>query len=453
MSYSHYNRTSNNAGYRSGGTRGTRNPPYRTSANIVSLPPDRDLMEGLRSVAIRTISKPHVDVSSGNAIKPENVKYIGSYNWEEKSTPTITVPGSPPEWRGRPFPYRVPFDTDVRFVDQNGYRMDEASCLLPIFRAVDIVAEENADTSLDWGDVDIVTDRNGLRKLMRWLQYTPGPEKEAPKEFRIDLQLGGKKTVLMNRWEKRTRENADPPKSGCGLNFERESTTPTKGCEKSTGHHRIVQQDMGGLKMIVRFEVDACIPGPASESTTSTTRATTERTAATRATSSNVDDLTDMLSGLDVSRGTSTSVMSTISQSADITVIRAGIQRSQSSIVELTTRSARYIDGFDWEEQYPQLLLSSTPHLFLAVHDRGVFQNVIKHQLGTTEFRRVENDSKIQKRFRQLVAVLRTVQSLVKEHGARGRLSLVCRDGRLEVFERTSDQRMVPDSDLERFGV
>ena len=94
MSYSHYNRSTNNAGYRGGGIRGTRNPSYSTSANIVSLPPDRDLMEGLRSVAIQTISKPQVNVSTGNPIKPENVKYVGSYNWEEESMPTITVPGT-----------------------------------------------------------------------------------------------------------------------------------------------------------------------------------------------------------------------------------------------------------------------------------------------------------------------------------------------------------------------
>ena len=206
--------------------------------------------------------------------------------------------------------------------------------------------------------------------------------------------------------------------------------------------------------MIVRCEVDACIPDPASEpATTTTARATASRTAAGSTTSTNVDELSGMLSGLNVSRGTSTSTMSPITESADITVRRAGIQRAQSSIVELTTRSARYVDEFDWAEQYPQLLLSSTPHLFLAVHERGVFQRIIKHQLGTTEFRRVENDSKNQRRFRQLVAVLRTIQNLVKEHGARSQLSLVCRDGRLEVFERTSSERIVPDSDLERFGV
>ena len=212
-------------------------------------------------------------------------------------------------------------------------------------------------------------------------------------------------------------------------------------------------KNMGGLKIIVRCEVDACIPEPASESAARTTRTTASRTARPSATSSNVDDLSDMLSGLNVSRGASTSTVSPVTQSTDISVIHAGIQRPQSSMVELTTRSARFIDGFDWAEQYPQLLLTSIPHLFLAMHERGVFQGIKRHELGTEEFRRVENDSKIQKGFRQLVAVLRTVQSLVKEHGARGRLSLVCYDGRLEVFERTSDQGTVPASDLERFGI
>lgn len=127
------------------------------------------------------------------------------------------------------------------FVDQNGYRMGRASSLLPLLRAVDVVAEENADTSMDWPALDVVSDRNGPRKLMRWLQYDADLDAEPPKDFRIDLQLGGRKTVLMHRWEKRTRENAEPPRSGCGFNFEKDSTRAAAGCERGTGHHRIVQ--------------------------------------------------------------------------------------------------------------------------------------------------------------------------------------------------------------------
>ncbi|RDX48823.1 hypothetical protein OH76DRAFT_630773 [Lentinus brumalis] len=443
-----YTSRGSNYGGSTRGSRGSSN--YRsTTTRDPTLPPDRDLMEGLGRDAVRTLSKPSVDSSKGDPVKPEDVQYLGSYNWVEEVQPTIIVPGSPPEWRNRPFPYRVRYDTGVRFVDQNGFRMAGESCLLPLFRAVDIVSEDNADTTIDWSAVDIVTDRNGLRKLMRWLQYSGADSGEPLKEFRIDLQLGGKKTVLMHRWEKRTREIATPPRSGCGINFERESTSPAKGCERSTGHHRIVQYDFDGLKMVVRFEVDACLPQPSG----TTTRTSKSQQASTRTTSgpTDIDSLTDIMSSLNVASATSASPPS---KAADITVIRAGTQVPQSSIVELTTRSEKYIDEFSWAEQYPQLLLSYTPHLFLAAHDRGTFERLIEHKLGSEELRNIENNARIQRSFRQLAATLRTVQELVKDQGQRGRLTLVCQpDGSLKVYKRASQQGLLADSELERFGV
>ncbi|KAI0738902.1 hypothetical protein C8Q80DRAFT_1112906 [Daedaleopsis nitida] len=450
-SYSTRGRGSSYRG-RGGGYSSYRPPTH------VSLPPDRDLMEGLRPTAVHTLSKPTAGASASAgaaAVKPQNVEYIGSYSWVDEAQPTIIVPGSPREWLERAFPYRVAFDTGVRFVDQNGYRMGaRASCLLPLLRAADVVAEENADTSMDWAAVDVVTDRNGLRKLMRWLQHDRTTSEEPLKEFRIDLQLGGRKTVLMHRWEKRTRENAEPPRTGCGFNFERESTRPAAGCERGTGHHRIVRYDFGGLKMVVRFEVDACIPQPrAGGAPTSPTRTQPASPRKSTATSANVDSLTDLLANLGVSSQSNAATSSTESAS-DITVIRAGSQVPQRALVELTTRSAKYVDAFDWKEQYPQLLLSGTPHLFLAVHDRGMFERIKKHELGTAELRRtVESSPQTQGAFRRLGEALRAIQRLVVEHGPRTRLSLVCRDGALEVFVRTGTEGGLPESELERFGV
>ncbi|KAI0354854.1 hypothetical protein OH77DRAFT_1404162 [Trametes cingulata] len=444
---SYYNSRGTTSGYGRGRAGGGYSSQYSTRERPATLPPDRDLKAGLRPQAVRTLSKPQPAASTGRSIKPENVKYIGSYNWVEETDPTIIVPGSPPIWQDKPLPYRIPFDTGVRMIDQNGYRMGDKSCLLPLFRAVEIVAEENADTSLDWRTIDIVTDRNGLRKLMRWLQHSDSSFGEPLKEFRIDLQLGGNKTVLMHRWEKRCREIATPPKSGCGISFERQTTSPAPGCQRSTGHHRIVRYEFGGLKMVVRFEVDACTAQP--RQTTSPPRTST----ATRITSSrttnaaeNVDSLADALAGLGVSTSTSNT-----SSSDAISVIRAGTQVPQSTIVELVTRSKKYVDQFDWAEQYPQLLLSSTPHLLLGVHDRGTFERVKKHALGSAEMRHVETDPRIQRAFGQLVAVLRTIQALVKERGERGRLSLVCQDGVLKVYERTSDAGCLTESELARF--
>ena len=103
--------------------------------------------------------------------------------------------------------------------------------LLPLITAVNKRAE-GKEGKFDWASVDFVTDRNGLRKLMRWIG---GGD---VRDFRIDLQLAGEKTVLFNRWEKRTRESFDG--RTFGFSFEKASTEVAPGCRDSTGHHRII---------------------------------------------------------------------------------------------------------------------------------------------------------------------------------------------------------------------
>lgn len=103
--------------------------------------------------------------------------------------------------------------------------------LLPLITAVNKRSEGNKD-KFDWASVDFVTDRNGLRKLMRWVGGG------SDRDFRIDLQLAGEKTVLCNRWEKRTRERFTG--RTFGFSFEKASTEVAPGCRDSTGHHRII---------------------------------------------------------------------------------------------------------------------------------------------------------------------------------------------------------------------
>jgi len=108
--------------------------------------------------------------------------------------------------------------------------------LLPLLKAVDAkTLEDPSQPEIDWPSIDFVTDRNGLRKLLRWINPPP----DGTKDFRIDMQLAGKHTILFSRWEKRHREES---KSWTyGLNFEKASTTPAEGCTRSTGYHRIVK--------------------------------------------------------------------------------------------------------------------------------------------------------------------------------------------------------------------
>ena len=105
--------------------------------------------------------------------------------------------------------------------------------LIPLFRAVDIMEQEREGPKLDWSGVDIVSDRNNLRKLLAWIQGSD-------ESFRIDLQLAGPWTVLFHRWETRASDESD--RRGFGDSFERASTKPHPGCERATlaGHHRII---------------------------------------------------------------------------------------------------------------------------------------------------------------------------------------------------------------------
>jgi hypothetical protein len=107
------------------------------------------------------------------------------------------------------------------------------SVLLPLVAAVNKQMKGKNNPAFDWSSVDIVTDRNGLRKLTRWVGGDA-----AIRDFRIDLQLAGEKTVLMNRWEKRNREMYSG--KTFGFSFEKASTEPAPCCKESTGHHRIV---------------------------------------------------------------------------------------------------------------------------------------------------------------------------------------------------------------------
>ncbi|THH19456.1 hypothetical protein EUX98_g8774 [Antrodiella citrinella] len=411
----------------------------RKRANPVVL--DRDINGGLLPTPLKTLNKPSPSPSSAAPIEVKDLVYVASYNWVEAPKPTIIVPGSPSEWQSPITPFRVQPDTGISFVDQAGYRIPTMP-LLPLFRAADIMTTENSDADIDWGTLDFVTDRNNLRKLLRCLNDFDG----TAKDFRIDMQLAGKKTVLFNRWEKRFQENMSGKTFGFG--FEAATTRKVRGCEASIGHHRIVKYHMDDLNLVVRFEVDACMPRPPQSKVEATSKAPKPAPP-----SSNVDDLSDLLSGLNVS---STSASPTVaptttgSSPSDVTIIRAGYEVAQSAIIELTTRSERNVDNIDWTENFPQLFLSQTAHHILGIHARGTFHRVETRRLDSPDLQSVEG--KCQRAFKRLKTMLKVIQDLVVEYGERGRLSLVYQGGILKVYKRDSEASCLPDDVMERFN-
>jgi hypothetical protein len=406
-----------------GASTGSRQRPMSFAAPRISqesLPPDLDIMDGLINTALQTIDIPD-DNEDQNDVAISDCSFIGSYNWLKGDAPTILVPGSPPLWQNRAVPYTIPPDTGVYFSDQNGYRMPKA-VLLPLIMAVHKQTEASKKGPFDWTSVDIVTDRNGLRKLSRWVGG------EDVRDFRIDLQLAGDKTVLMNRWEKRNREVF----SGrtYGFSFEKASTIPAPGCRDSTGHHRIIAYDFNGLKMVVRFEVDACIPPPAKYP---------------RKSISSIDELTNSLNAITLSQSAARS-------SQHLTVLEGGAEVAPTAVVELVTRSQINMktNEYNWKEAYPQLFFSQTAHHFLAIHHRGRFTEIRKSKLNSEELQQIASECQVV--LKKVRKTLDVIKAIVVEHGKAGRVSLVCRKGKLGVYLRTSDESCLPESALRLFA-
>ncbi|KAI0783480.1 hypothetical protein C8Q75DRAFT_435704 [Abortiporus biennis] len=377
----------------------------------------RDLDEDLNLTLLCTIPRPEIHGDSGQGnLEIENLVCIGSYSWIDGDIPTILVPGAPRVWTNKTLPYHVEHDS-WGFIDQNACRFPLYP-LLPLFKAVEVGEGELGEKEkVDWAEVDFVTDRNNLRKLLRWVSG----KARGKQDFRIDTQLAGKRTVLFTRFEQRVI--AMRGGSGFGSNFEKVSTKPVPGCERTTGYHRIVKYNIDGLVLVVRFEVDACLED--------------DKVPNLEPNQPEVDALSGSMAGLAVSE--SPPFPPEIPPN-DLNIIRAGTAVSQKNIIELSTRSK---SGIEWEEVYPQLFLSQTPHFFMATHKDGEFHTLRKERMESSQMMqmREKHDTK----FRMLASALRSIQNLVADHGKNGRLSLLLRERELKVYERESKAGCLPD--------
>jgi hypothetical protein len=127
------------------------------------------------------------DLKGAEDVKVKYLQYVGSYNMTNDDNPTIIVPGerhsmtqrnrltmnegSPPEWREPLLPLTVSNDSMLSgtiSVSQDHPSRFPSARLLPLFASVDAIAKSSAVNPLEWSAVDFVSDRNALRKLLRW---------------------------------------------------------------------------------------------------------------------------------------------------------------------------------------------------------------------------------------------------------------------------------------------
>ncbi|KAH9020498.1 hypothetical protein EDB85DRAFT_2153026 [Lactarius pseudohatsudake] len=396
-----------------------------------NLPPEPDLKEGLDTTKIIQKIPAPPRPKAPEYFPIDNVKYVASYNWVEAEKPTMVVPGSPAIWTERAVPFTLEPDASSVYVDQNTAQLSQYP-MLPLFTAADAIHDQDAAPPVDWPSMDVVTDRNGLRKFLRWLNPSPG---RAVRDFRIDVQLVGTKTLVLSRWESPTPEVNNGRSFGHA--FEAATTCPAPDCP-SSGHQRVITYDMFNMKMVVRFGVDACLPSPDSGVATTST------------------DDSDLADALDRVKIQQTSIPTTTSPTIDI--VRAGTQVPQDALVEVVSRSVYYLDQLDWNELYPQLALSQTPALRMGVHERGEFKELREWQLEGAGTRVATRQSETQRgadvqdlsaqhretavQIVRLARLLQDVQTLAiaRGPGPAGGFSLVCEGGKLHVYARKVDE-------------
>ncbi|KAJ6787649.1 hypothetical protein PWT90_06884 [Aphanocladium album] len=179
------------------------------------------------------------------AVTTAAFELVCTYNWQEHDSLKASVPGHAPLWQPPSLPFEIPKDDSSIRVKEGAVRLPEYPFEI-VFRATEIV-----NPQFSFHDVDVVVNRNSLRKL---LEFCDGKVSES---FKVNLLLV-KNTLFIERCESSAVKLLyGSAQSGWGRNFEKACTT-SKGRDESQGHHRVLCYPIGEIRCVVRFEVDAC---------------------------------------------------------------------------------------------------------------------------------------------------------------------------------------------------
>ncbi|RYP23177.1 hypothetical protein DL765_001262 [Monosporascus sp. GIB2] len=312
-----------------------------------------------------------------------------TYNWIEKAKnkrgPAIYVPGGPPKWKPPTLPITLPQDTGMQYADQNAFRTPKYP-FEPVFWALDLM---NPD--MRFNDVDLVCNRNSLRKL---LDIATG---RRPDPFVMHLHMV-EKTLFITRKEKNARMRVfGNTNSGYGHNFEKACTEADRDVVGSSSHHRVVKYSMGGLNCVVRFEVDAYYEG-------------NEEGVCARDFDHEDNALAESFDLLTLKEIDSDSTKGTTSNTST-SAVRKGAVLSSSQMAEIKAKNGT--GGTVYFKSYlPQLWFGRTPYLFIGKNTKGTFHNIVKMHAGS-KFTEWEKEN--QEGLRKLVGILRELREVVSK--------------------------------------
>ncbi|KAI9763903.1 MAG: hypothetical protein M1840_009015 [Geoglossum simile] len=203
----------------------------------------RPLFRGLGDV-LGEIPLDSIEASPDVSASLEGLTTLTSYNLMQKNMKTIIVPGSPSVWTPRDLPTRIKPDAGRHFTDPARHVFPKCP-LEPLLRALLVT-----DPTFSLSDVDLMTDRRNLRLLLDFVQGSK-------QEFRIDAEVIGS-TILFYTWTHRavgfTKEFV-----GYGREFEKAWTRTPAGMAGTLTHNRAAGYTLGGMRVVMRYEVDGCI--------------------------------------------------------------------------------------------------------------------------------------------------------------------------------------------------
>ncbi|PSS18279.1 hypothetical protein M430DRAFT_275708, partial [Amorphotheca resinae ATCC 22711] len=313
-----------------------------------------------------------------------DVTHLSSYNWIEACTPTIAVPGSPPLWSPPSVPRQLKKDSGLIYIAQNAARHPD-SPLEPLFRALCI-----ANPSFDIRSIDVVTDRNNIRKLLSFIN--PAMTRNGLETFTIKIEVT-KNTAIFCREETATHEFIKPYEfRGYGHEFEKAYTTSQ--ISASTGHHRIISYRFSDLNFIVRYETDGYVDTGTS-------------IPASNSNEPENDSLSSMLGFLSLSPPNG--LPSTTPAVSKLTVKEEGQMVPLESILEVKTRV--FHNPLKIQDIVPQLWVSQTPKLVRAYHHKGTFQLPEVEDVAA-EITKWEEAN--QRDLRKLAALIKKILKVVK---------------------------------------
>ncbi|KAL4968240.1 uncharacterized protein BDV14DRAFT_151770 [Aspergillus stella-maris] len=298
---------------------------------------------------LTTISKTDIEASIHTSLpekespKIAGCKLVGSYNWLNRKSPTILVPGEPPKWTPVSSPGKLPEDNDSYFRDQNAARYAEH-----VFQpAMEAILKQNA--SFDFTDVDIIACGSTIGNLRRFVT-------EPDKAFRIVVEAIGSAVFFVRRENSPTQ--TIPNVRGYGHTFPEANTTWGSDVKGSESHQRILQYKFAGLSCLVRYEGDGYF--------------STVKQLLKDADNSEAGTPDDLLKSFN---NASVSTFAPINK-RPLNVQTGGETIPQSTMFDLKTRSnsKEYSDVL--RSELPRLWIAQIPNFIVAFHKWGVFHDI-----------------------------------------------------------------------------